>query len=300
MFHSLDQPPAFIATLGLQPQIITRALDKLITLEPDFVQGTIIHTAAYRAHPNWPTFSTFQHYIAETYPSIAWEWLPIQEQSQEPVRDVNTVASAELAFKVIFKATKELKQQGFQLHGLIAGGRKSIIVYSMISAQMLFDINDKLWHVFSKDENVRDLSLRPHPGNEVVDLVEIPVFHLAGLMPMVRELMLFGDDPTRAIRLYKDQEDIDYIVNLQRFYDSCEQIDRDILLLRFHDYPNKEIAERVGTVESNIISRLHKVADRLYSDPLVKKRYWQKPRQPQRTVIFTLRPILINLPPPQE
>lgn len=297
---SSDRPPAFVATLGLQPQVITRALDKLLAIEPDIVQGTIIHTRAYRSHPEWPTFETFQRYIEQHYHSIDWEWVPIKEDKQEPVDDVNSVEAAELAFRLIFNVTKDIKQQGYRLNALIAGGRKSIIVYSMISAQLLFDSHDKLWHIFSDDENIRELSLRPHPPVESVQLIEIPVFHLSGFMPMVRELMLFSDDPTRAIRLYQEQEDMDYLVHLQRFYEACEETDKRILILRFHNFSNREVASRVHLGEPAIIQRLHRIADRLYSDPVVKRRIPKKPRQPQRAVLFTLRPVLIKLEKPKD
>lgn len=295
-----DRPPAFVATLGLQPQVITRALDKLMEIEPDIVQGTIIHTRAYRSHPDWPTFETFQRYVEKQYDAIDWEWCPIQETGKEPVDDVNSLETAELTFRLTFKIIRELKQQGYRLHTLIAGGRKSIIVYSMISAQLLFDVYDKLWHIFSKDENVRELSLRPHPPEDTVQLVEIPVFHLSGFMPMVRELILFSDDPTRAIRLYQEQEDMDYLVHLQHFYEACDSIDKRILLMRFHNFSNKEVAGRVHLGEPAIIQRLHRIADRLYDDPIVKRHIPKKPRQPQRAVLFALRPVLIKLNKPKD
>jgi hypothetical protein len=132
-----------------------------------------------------------------------------------------------------------------------------------------------------------------------VQLVEIPVLHLSGFMPMARELILYSNDPTRAIRLYQEQEDIDYVLHLQKIYDTCDPIDQQILLLRFHNFSNREVAERVHLGEPAIIQRLHRVADRLYDDPVVKKRFRNKPRQPQRAVLFTLRPVLIKMDMPR-
>jgi CRISPR-associated protein Csx14 len=290
-------PPALIATLGLQPQVITRALDCLLEKDPDIIQGTIIHTAAFRSHPNWPTFETFRRYIETRYEDIDWQWVPIEDGDGRVLNDVNTPEAAELAFKVIFNATKALKRQGYRLHGLIAGGRKSIIVYSMISAQLLFDVRDKLWHLFSDDENSpnHELSRRPHIPSAKLHLVEIPVLHLAGLMPMVRELILYGDDPTRALRLYQEHDDMERLVQLQRFYDECEPVEQRILWLRFHNLPNADVSERVFLSTSAVHGRLNSIADRFYSDPALGSRYTQKPPKPYRAVLIALRPILSRI-----
>ena len=246
MFTEPTAPPAFIATLGLQPQVITRGLDSLLSIEPGIERGIIIHTRSYRSHPDWPPFETFQRYIEAHYATIDWQWIPIQEESQEPLADVDTPDSAELAFKIIFNTTKNLKREGFRLHNLIAGGRKSIIVYSMVSAQLIFDVEDKLWHIFSDDEHNRGLNTRPHPP-PTVQLVEIPILHLAGLMPMVRELILHSDDPTRALHLYREHEDVERNIHMLRFLrEECDVIDRRIMWLYVKDHSNQQIAQRVS------------------------------------------------------
>lgn len=291
--------PAFIATLGLQPQVITRAADRLLQLEPALDRAVIIHTSAYRPHPHWPAFADFQTYLTQRYPTIIWEWIPIAEPGQSPLEDVDTPHGAEIAFQVIYNATRALKRQGYRLHSLIAGGRKSIIVYSILTAQLLFDPNDRLWHLFSEDEYHRDLGLRPHVPDELVALVEIPVLYVSRIAPMVRELILHSDDPARAIRFYREQDDAEQLVRLQRFFDGCDPIDRQILLLRYRGLPNLDVADRVHLSDSAVTNRLKAVAERFYRDPgLGGGRYAQLPDRPHRAILIHLRPILERMSSP--
>lgn len=295
MMDELSPPAAFVATLGLQPQVITRGLDALLLRDPELQCGTIIHTSSYRSHPNWPTFETFRRYIETQYPDLDWTWVPIAEGTDATVavEDVNTPESAELAFRHIFNVKKQYKREGYRLHSLIAGGRKSIIVYSMVSAQLLFDVYDRLWHIFSDDEHNRELSLRPHVDPRLTHLAEIPVLHLSGLMPMVRELILHSDDPTRALRLYRDHEDVERNAHLRRFFQQeCELIDRQILWLWARAYSNRQISLYINMSESAINRRLNRVSERFFADPLCGRIYGRLTNKGPRVVLLALSPIV--------
>lgn len=301
-FRQQNAPPAFMATLGLMPQVITRGLDCLLDYEPSPIRrAVIIHTDKYVSHPNWPTFESFQNYLTRHYSQIQWEWVPLQKEGEPILMDVNDHEATEIAFRVIFQATKTLKTEGYRLHSLIAGGRKSIIVYSMISAQLIFDPYDQLWHIFSDDERDREKSRRPHVPLSTIHLAPIPVMHLGGLMPMVRELLLHDSDPTQAMRMYREHHDIEKTIQLQRFYDSRDPLDRYILWLRFKDYPNKDVADKVFMGEPAVINRLRRVAEDFYSDPILNgSRYAQLPPKPHRAILIDLRPVFVQItePPP--
>ncbi|MCA9936945.1 MAG: hypothetical protein KC415_23580 [Anaerolineales bacterium] len=256
-------PPTLVATLGLQPQIITRALDELLKLDTELREVYIIHTGAFpKRHPHWSSLEKFKAYLDQNYHLLSFYFEPIQDEDGRILLDVESPETAELAFKIIFNVIKDLKHQGRRLHGLIAGGRKSMIVYTMISAQLLFDEDDPLWHLFSTFE-----TQDPHvdEGKDRSHLAEIPILHLAGLMPMVRELILNSDDPTRAFRLYHKHERIEEIARLQRFYqEQCDELDREILCYAFKGWGNREISRRINMSESAISNRITDIADRFF------------------------------------
>lgn len=288
-----QRPAAFIATLGLMPQIITRALDRLRPLEPMLQHAVLIHTAEYRPHSLWPTLADFQAYLKETYAPLTIEMVPIAHRDGSTLRDVESPAHAEIAFNVIYNATRELKRDGYRLHSLIAGGRKSIIIYSVISAQLLFDAQDKLWHIFSEDEYNREQGLRAHVPDHVTQLAEIPVLYVGRLAPMMRELILHSDDPTRAMRIFDEQEDVERLAYLQRFYNECDSVDQQILLLRYQEHTNAVVARRVHLSESAVSNRLRNVAERYFTDTRAgRSRYAELPSNPQGALLLELRPIL--------
>ena len=257
--------PTLIATLGLQPQVITRSLDWLLAdIEPDLQEVHLIHTATFhRNHPHWRHLRDFKTYLKETYPTITCHFIPIKDEGEQTVWDVETPETAELAFKIIFNTVRQLKQASHRLHGLIAGGRKSMIVYTMISAQLLFDEDDQLWHLFSIQE-----TQDPHVPLGIKDqshLVEIPILHLAGLMPMVRELILSSNDPTRAISLYRKHENVERLVRLQRFLrEDCDEIDQKILYLLSDGLSNRQIGDKVGLATSAVGNRVTQTARLFY------------------------------------
>ena len=96
-----EPPAAFVATLGLQPQIITRALDQLRPREPGLELAVILHTAEYRPHAEWPTLADFSAYLSRAYPPLRVELNLLQQPGEAPLRDVVSPADAEVAFRVI-------------------------------------------------------------------------------------------------------------------------------------------------------------------------------------------------------
>jgi len=296
-----SNPAAFVATLGLQPQIITRALDQLRPREPRLELAVILHTAEYRPHAEWPTLADFSAYLSRTYAPLRVELTLLQQPGEAPLRDVVSPADAEVAFRVIYNVTRDLKRRGYRLHSLIAGGRKSIIIYSVLSAQLLFDAQDKLWHIFSRDEYERDqfdreMGQRPHVPDDVVHLVEVPVLFVSRVAPLIRELILHSDDPTRAVRIFEEHEDAEALAYLQRFFNECDPGDRRILLLRYQGVTNSRIAAQLGYSESAVSNRLRAVAERYFHDPRAgRSRYAELPPNPQVAILAELRPILSTL-----
>jgi CRISPR-associated Csx14 family protein len=290
-----DTLPALVATLGLQPQVITRSLDILLAdIEPDLAEVILIHTSAwpYKNPPNWPSLAEFRAHLEKTYPRLRCCWIPIRDAEGNEARDVETPEMAAQVFRIIFREVKRVKQSGRRLHGLIAGGRKSMIVYTMVSAQLLFDIEDRLWHLFSRDEGPA-----PHlsPENRhYSQLIEIPVLHLAGIMPMVRSLILDNDDPIAAVGLFREHENRERMLRLRDFYESCDVVDQQILLLAYQGYSNGQIADTVYLHETTVSGRFGQIADRFFQLSIVTPPN-PLPKNLRLTLLHYMRPYLNKL-----
>ena len=288
--------PTLIATLGLQPQIITRALDLLLDehMEPGLQEVVIVHTAAFPYnHPHWDSLKKFKEYVRQRYPHITWRWAPIKNEAGETVYDVETPETAEYVFRLMYSEIRTLKRAGRRLHGLIAGGRKSMIVYTLFSAQLLFDADDRLWHLFSVDEGP-DPHLPPQRKHHS-RLIEIPVFQLASVMPVVHQLILDSEDPTNATALFWKQEDVNQVARLRQFYDECDPEDQRIIQLASSGAGNSEIAVQLGYAESTISRRFNDVARRFYTRGPGRRLPGGTGRLTQR-LLKDMSPLLSKLP----
>jgi DNA-binding CsgD family transcriptional regulator len=84
----------------------------------------------------------------------------------------------------------------------IAGGRKIMALYGMLTAQLLFDDDDCLWYLYSTGDFLKEKRLHPEPGDQA-HLVPIPVVRWARISPVLLDLARF-DDPFQALQRQED------------------------------------------------------------------------------------------------
>lgn len=156
-----------VTTLGTEPSVIPIATQLL--LDQGIILSTVelLHTiptdaairsalasvqAAFGQHPQWPKLAT----------------------TQLPVRDV--IAPGELSDfgNALFACLKKWLRQGYQLHLLLAGGRKSMAMVGVTTAQLLFGPEDRIWYLYSADE-LRLSGRYLLQGRDEARLVQIPL-----------------------------------------------------------------------------------------------------------------------------
>ena len=94
---------------------------------------------------------------------------------------------------------REKVRAGGLAHLSIAGGRKTMSVYGMVVAQLLFDDGDRVWHVLSEGRqpgNERVMHARP---GDTVSLLPVPVLRWSSVSLVMTELAV-REDPREAIR----------------------------------------------------------------------------------------------------
>jgi CRISPR-associated protein Csx14 len=283
--------PTLVATVGHAPQVVTRALDWLIQpdVEPNLAHLVLVHTRSYNAErSHWPSFEHFVAYLENHY-AISVQLAPIQDSDGRTILDTNSVKEAEFTFNTIFNAVRELKRERRRMHGLIAGGRKNMVIYMMLAAQLLFHEEDRLWHLFSEPE-----SQAPH-DRAASTLIEIPVFQLATTMPMMHALIVESHDPAAAMRLYRREVTPNQLRKLQAFYyEACDQLERDILRFAYRGMSNDQIGEAIGLAGSSVSRRVSEMADRFYTahyGGVLRHR----PKHIRQRLLDDLRPLLRGL-----
>ena len=273
-----ERPYVYMATLGNAPQVVTLALDQLLPRRP-FVEVCVIHTddtpgAALPAMRFGDMHETvqqldkeFRNAVAQDAPSGERAWLVdyrvgghhyrftyrrmlIQKEAQEPgqlvkqipVQDVETEANAQAAFRTIFRAVQHYKGQRAIIHFNIAGGRKSMAVFAMAAAQVLFTPGDQLWHVVSRDEFVDSQAM--HDENDQSRLVPIPFVSISTINPVLG-MLITSNDPYDIIRA---QENYLQLIDLRRKEKFLRRLDYDeyqILVGVAQGLNNDEIGSRL-------------------------------------------------------
>ncbi|MCA9942352.1 MAG: hypothetical protein KC449_02675 [Anaerolineales bacterium] len=274
-----ERPYVFVATLGNAAPVVTLALDELLK-HHQFAEVCIIHTddtpEPERAAKGLPTmhgtikqldrefrqasqpeegngevkwaadYDDGQRWHQLTYRRVLIRREEPQPGKLEPlytaVRDVETEANAKATFRTIYRILRKYKEQRAIIHLSIAGGRKSMSVFGMSSAQLLFWPEDKVWHVVSQDEFMQTRAMHDDSGQSV--LVPIPVIRLSAASPVLG-MLLTSSDPYDALAA---QENFLYLSDRQRkeaFLKELDQDEREILVGVVQGLTNEEIGKRL-------------------------------------------------------
>lgn len=174
-----------IAPLASKAQIITLGLDCLrqqADLPDDLL---VIHTRAERPETA-RALARLQTDLPEHYPQVSLRTQELTENGLA-LQDVTAPEEVAVAFRALYAEVRILKLQERRIHLLISGGRRTLTVFGMAVAQMLFDDDDHLWHLASHPALEASAGLHAGPG-EWARLIPIPVIAWGRLSPALAAL----------------------------------------------------------------------------------------------------------------
>lgn len=186
-------PPAIlIATLGSKAQIITLTLDLLQQQAAGLSEVVVVH-----ADPQRPeTAAALQRLYDEVprrYSQLVYRTLELRHtDTDKPLADIVAPHEVEAAFRALYAEVRAAKLADRAVHLQIAGGRRTLTVFGMATAQLLFDERDRLWHLSSPPELEASGRLHAGPG-EWARLIPIPVVLWGRLSPVFEELGAVSD-----------------------------------------------------------------------------------------------------------
>lgn len=259
-------PPILIATLGSEPQVVTAACDLLLQRGEDIGKAIVIHTSA-SGTPIEAAVETLRAAFDQPpyLGKIPLTMVPLSDEANRPLADVDSPASARNAFIEIYRQVRQAKLAGLRVHLSIAGGRKSMAVFGMAAAQLLFDESDCLWHLFSSGDFLASKRLHPRSGDEAY-LVEIPVILWSQVSPVLTD-MSQDDDPFAAIERIRQLHLNEKLEQARSFVLGAltPAEGRVVELLVREGMSDQEIAERLSlsprTVEGQLRSAYLKAAN---------------------------------------
>lgn len=247
-----DKPEVLIATLGTEAQVVTLSLLELARLGYAVQEVVIVRTSGSTA-----TIREALDRLDEAFDSdprlrrYTYRHALLQGE-RGAINDITTAGDAEGTFNSIYQLVRRYKLDGYRIHLNVAGGRKPMSIYGMVTAQILFDEADRLWHLVSGEALVKSRRLFPEPG-DAFSLVPIPVIRPTDLPPG-QSRVIQAATPHDAIR---EQEQLRQDQRLELFLSSqLTRSERAVIEGLARGLSNREIASRrnvkLNTVEKQI------------------------------------------------
>ncbi len=238
----MTTPSVMIAPLGSKPQLVTIALDLLRRAGESVQEVIVIHTTLDRPVTR-AAVTRLAEEFPHVYPKVRLRPICLCDEHSLPLNDVDSEPAAREAFRVLYREVKAAKQDRRRVHLSIAGGRKIIAVYAMAVAQLLFDPDDRVWHIFSMPALVESKALHPTQGQAA--LIQVPVLRWSGISPALTDLVL-SDDPFEALQRQEALRQADTLRLARAFVEQAlTPAEREVVRLVVCDgLTDAEIAER--------------------------------------------------------
>lgn len=275
------RPAALVATLGTQPEVVTIALDLLLDDGVPVDKVYVIHTASsqpgdrmdqsLRALRREFPGGTHYRYRGQRGTMCLCSLSLVQlEASGRALEDVRSEEDARAVLVTLFNVVRDLKMERHVVHLSIAGGRKSMSVYGMATAQLLFDSHDRLWHVFSMPTFEAEDAMHPHdPGD--ARLVRIPALPISTVFPGMVTLIT-SRDPLAALERKRALIEMEERRTRQEFVEGwLTPAERrlvkalmSILLQENRSPSNRDLARQLVVVPHTVSNRFSNIYGKLH------------------------------------
>ncbi len=164
-----------IATLGTEPQVVTLALDALLTGQDILTRVIVVHTDERDPIIHKALAVLQQEFLGSRYYGDRLLYIPHALVSPKgPLSDITTPEEIDAAFEQMYTLLRQHKYMGHKIHLSIAGGRKTMALFAMAAAQILFDLDDRVWHLVSSPSLVNSRELHTNDAEDAI-LVSVPI-----------------------------------------------------------------------------------------------------------------------------
>jgi CRISPR-associated protein Csx14 len=242
-----------IATLGSEPQVVTLALDQLFARDYVIDQVVVVYTADDAVLQAMARVAS--EFDGTVYPRVTLQTVPIAD-ARGAVQDFRVDDDMRALQRALYHEVREAKRQGRTVHLCVSGGRKVMGVMAMVVAQLLFDANDRVWHLMSEGwtpGSEKRMHARPE---DQVWLVPVPVLRWtdsAGLLAVFGEL----DDPEEALRRQEELARADDLRRAREFVENkLTRAERGVVELTCRGLDNAAIARRLSKSEATVANQL--------------------------------------------
>ena len=248
-----------IATLGSEPQVVTLTLDRLLAQGHAIDQVVVVYTAAQAVQRAMDCLRA--EFARAVYPGTILREAPVLGPGF--VTDLKSEDDMWALLRTLYRELRRAKREGRIVHMAISGGRKVMAIAGMVVAQLLFDNDDRVWHLLSEGWQPGSEQQLHLPLEERVWLVPVPVLRWTDDVAI--QLALGNlDDPAEAIRR---QEMLARSLAMRRRKEFLEhwlsQAERQVAQAACDGLDNAAIARRLHKSERTVANQLTRVYAKL-------------------------------------
>lgn len=242
-----------IATLSSEPQGVTRVLDWLLAYGYPIGEVVVVHTTGAVIQPALAAVAS--EFAAGFYGDIRYRQVVVAG-SAGPIADIRSVADTGALLQTLYRVMRQARRFNQPIHLSITSGRKTMAVYGMTAAQLLFTEQDHIWHMMAPDPS-GGIDKRLHAANdEPLEMVEVPVLRwaVAGTAAALLEL----DDPWEALQRQQMLTHGDQARRVKEFLNRwLTKRERELaLLLARTGLDNAGLARKLGKREQTVANQL--------------------------------------------
>ena len=249
-----------VATLGVEPQVVTISLDVLLSDGWTISEAVVIYTKTPRVQEALRIIEgEFQR---AAYPGVQLRTVPITSATGT-VGDFCTGEELHGLLRTLYMEIRRARQTGGVVHLCISGGRKVMGIMGMVVAQLLFGPEDCVWHLITEGWQPgagRQLHLPPGKG---VWLVPVPVLRWseAGvLMQTVAEL----NDPAEVVAWHEKISRTTQVKRQREFIERwLTRAEREVVRLACRGLDNAAIAAALFKREQTVANQIRGVYEKL-------------------------------------
>ncbi|MDQ7063728.1 MAG: CRISPR-associated ring nuclease [candidate division KSB1 bacterium] len=272
----------FLGTLGTAPQIFTITLDLLLKEHIPVSEAVLIHTDNDDSKKAVDEIK--REFQKGTYPGIQLRPLPVASGRQR-FEDIDDEHAFHCLMQIFFEEIQQAHARGQVVHIGIAGGRKVMAIAAMVIAQLLFQADDGLWHLFSDFYDRDDQRLHAVPEQHS-RLMRVPVLRYGNASQLLAAFPQLGDVAS-ILRLQEQWLEGEKMRRrrefVQRWLTAAEQ---DVVKLVCCGLDNATIARRLHKSEKTVSNQLSRVYGKLQE--LLQSSEFDGPSVVDRSVLIAI------------
>ncbi|MFQ5615942.1 MAG: CRISPR-associated ring nuclease [Anaerolineales bacterium] len=245
-----------IATLSTEPQGVTRVLDWLLAQGYPIGETAIVHTTGVVVRPAIERLDA--EFAAGVYPGVRYRRIPITSAAG-PVEDILSEKDAWALLRTLYRTIRIARQLRQPIHLSITSGRKTMAVYGMVAAQLLFGEHDRIWQMVSTRRwEGGEKRLHATPG-EQVRVISVPVVRWADAATAAA--LLEVEDPWDALQRQQTMTQREAARRRKEFLERyLTPKERELTLLLVKEgLDNAGLARRLGKREQTVANQLTRI-----------------------------------------